>query len=206
VPPWKQAGLPWCQPTCPVCQWEAALFDLGAHGLATALNAGRWGGDPRRAFSRRHVAGPTPLPPQGGSWRRRTPSLGEGVRAPVAGRSGLACDGPAITRGGPGPPWGDRVHGGYPRALQHSWGRGGPGPRIARGGSGDHSPTCQGRAVCHVPRRQGGDYGLRDAKGLDTLAGGTPIRMYQQRPPGPPWERDEPTGGARSQHCAGWTA
>jgi hypothetical protein len=100
----------------------------------------------------------------------------------MAGRSGLACDGPAITRGGPGPPWGDRVRGGYPRALQPSWGHGGPGPGIAQGGSGDHSPTCQGRAVCHVPRRQGGDYGLRDAKGLDTLAGGTPIRMYRQRP------------------------
>jgi hypothetical protein len=50
------------------------------------------------------------------------------------------------------------------------------------------------------------DYGLRDAKGLDTLAGGTPVCMYRQRPPGPPRERDEPAGGARSQHRAGWTA
>jgi hypothetical protein len=38
------------------------------------------------------VAAPDPFP-------------GEGVWAPEAGQSGLACDGPAITRGGPGPPW-----------------------------------------------------------------------------------------------------
>jgi hypothetical protein len=56
------------------------------------------------------------------------------------------------------------------------------------------------------PEGKGGDYELRDAKGLDTLAGGTPICMYRQRPPGPPRERDEPVGGARSQHRAGWTA
>jgi hypothetical protein len=30
---------------------------------------------------------------------------GGGSGPPGAGRSGLACDGPAITRGGPGPPW-----------------------------------------------------------------------------------------------------
>jgi hypothetical protein len=30
--------------------------------------------------------------------------------------------------------------------------------------------------------------------------------MYRQRPPVPPRVRDEPAGGARSQHCAGWTA
>jgi hypothetical protein len=46
----------------------------------------------------------------------------------------------------------------------------------------------------------------RHAKGLDTLAGGTPVRMYRQRPPGPPWVRDEPAGGAISQCCTGWTA
>jgi hypothetical protein len=52
-------------------------------------------------------------PPAAGSWQgqprshRRTArgGAGEGVRAPETGRSGLACDGPAITCGGPGPPW-----------------------------------------------------------------------------------------------------
>jgi hypothetical protein len=56
------------------------------------------------------------------------------------------------------------------------------------------------------PEGKRGDYELRDAKGLDTLAGGTPVCMYRQRPPGPPRERDEPAGGARSQHRVGWTA
>jgi hypothetical protein len=51
---------------------------------------------------------------------------GRGVRAPKAGQSGLARDGPAITRDGPGPPWGDRVRRGNPRALQPSWARKGP--------------------------------------------------------------------------------
>jgi hypothetical protein len=41
--------IPWCQPTCPVCQWQAALFDLGAPSPATALNDGRWRGDPQGA-------------------------------------------------------------------------------------------------------------------------------------------------------------
>jgi hypothetical protein len=26
TPPSDQAGLPWCQPTCPVCQWQAILL------------------------------------------------------------------------------------------------------------------------------------------------------------------------------------
>jgi hypothetical protein len=53
------------QPTCPVCQGQATLFDLGAPGPATALNAGRWAEDPRRASGHGHVAGPAPLPPWG---------------------------------------------------------------------------------------------------------------------------------------------
>jgi hypothetical protein len=89
-------------------------------------------------------------PPAAGTWQgqprshRRTARGGAGPEALEAGQSGLACDGPAITCGGPGPPWGDRVRGGYPRALQLSWGRGGPDPGIARGGSGDHSPQLSG--------------------------------------------------------------
>jgi hypothetical protein len=61
----ETGGLPWCQPTCPVCQWHAILFNLGAPGPTTALNAVRWVGDPRRASCHRHVAGPAPLPPRG---------------------------------------------------------------------------------------------------------------------------------------------
>jgi hypothetical protein len=189
-----------------MCQWQAALFDLGAPGPATALNAGRWVGDPQRAFSRRHVAGPAPLPLQDGTWRHRTPSRGMGVRAPEAGRSGLVCDGPATTRSGPGPPWRDRVREGPPKAPQPSWGRGGPGLVIAQGGSGDHGPSCQARAMCHVPQKVTGRLRIVRRQALDTLAGGAPIYMYRQRPPGPPWVRDEPAGGARSQHRAGCTA
>jgi hypothetical protein len=87
-PPSDQAGLPWCQPTCPVCQWQAALFDLGAPGPTTALNAGRWAGDPRRASSRRHAAGPVPLPLRGGTWRHRTSSRGKGSPGPPSSVEG----------------------------------------------------------------------------------------------------------------------
>jgi hypothetical protein len=48
-----------------VCQGQATPFDLGAPGPATALNAGRWARDPRRASCHTHVAGPAPLPLQG---------------------------------------------------------------------------------------------------------------------------------------------
>jgi hypothetical protein len=61
-----------------------------------------------------------------------------------------------------------------------------------------HTPELDSIAPLPV-RRQ------RDAKGLDTLAGGTPVRMYRQRLPGPPRVRIEPAGGAISQRCAGWT-
>jgi hypothetical protein len=154
-----------------------------------------------------------------------------GPGPPEAGWSGQARDGLAITRGGPGPPWEVRVREGYPRALLRSWGCGGPGPVRARGWSGDHGPSCQAQTVCHVTRRAKGRLRItycllgghpvrrlsdgllrspvrrqRDAKNLYTLAGATPVRMYRQRPSGPPRVRDEPAGGARSQHCAGWTA
>jgi hypothetical protein len=100
-------------------------------------------------------------------------SGGREVRAPEAGRSGLACDGPAITRGSPGPPWGDRVRGGYPRALQPSWGHGGPGPRIAQGGSGDHGSSCQARAVCLVSQKARGRLRIVRCQGP-----GHPSRRY----------------------------
>jgi hypothetical protein len=104
---------------------------------------------------------------------------GWGVRAPEAGRSGLVCDGPATTRGGSGPPWRDRVREGSPKAPQPSWGRGGPGLVIARGGSGDHGPSCQARAMCHVPQKVRGRLRIARRQALDTLAGGTPIYMYR---------------------------
>jgi hypothetical protein len=81
---------------------------------------------------------------------------GRGVRTPEAGWSGQACDGLASTRGGPGPPWGVRVRGGYPRASLPSWARGGPGPLRARGRSGDHDPSCQARAACHITQKMRG--------------------------------------------------
>jgi hypothetical protein len=93
---------------------------------------------------------------RGGTWRHRTPLRRVGFRAPEADRSGQARDGPAITRGGPGPPWEVRVGGGYPRAPLPYVACGGPGPQRARGGSGDHGPSCQDRAVCHVTQRARG--------------------------------------------------
>jgi hypothetical protein len=62
-----------------------------------------------------------------------------------------------------------------------------------------------GGRIPRVPEPRGSvDYGKPQC--LDTLAGGTPICMYRQWPPGPPRERNEPAGGAKSQHRAGWTA
>jgi hypothetical protein len=73
-----------------VCQGQASLFDLGAPGPATALNAGRWAEDPRRAFCHTHMAGPAPLPPQGRHVAAPDPSpegVGSGPPRPVgAGR------------------------------------------------------------------------------------------------------------------------
>jgi hypothetical protein len=65
-----------------VCQWQATLFDLGAPGPTTALNAGRWAGDPRRASCHRHVAGPTPRPPWGRHVAVPDPFPGEGGSGP----------------------------------------------------------------------------------------------------------------------------
>jgi hypothetical protein len=88
-----------------------------------------WQGQPR-SLRRGELGGTRPLPG------------GRGVRASEAGWSSQARDGPAITRSGPGPPWGVRVCGGYPSAPLPSVACGGPGPQGARGGSGDHGPSC----------------------------------------------------------------
>jgi hypothetical protein len=113
TPPSDQAGIPWCQPTCPVCQWQAILLTLAHLAHLPAFNA-VVGLEPRSCR-------------RGGTWRHRTPSRGRGVRALEAGRSGQARGGLDRSRGGPGPPWGVRVRGGHPRAPLPSWARGGPG-------------------------------------------------------------------------------
>jgi hypothetical protein len=76
----------------------------------------------RRTVASAHTVGPayraSPAPTMGAA-RGGTRPLpgGRGIRASEASGSGETCDGPAITRGGPGPPWGVRVRGSYPRAL-----------------------------------------------------------------------------------------
>jgi hypothetical protein len=105
APPSDQAGIPWCQPTCPVCQWQAILLTWAHLAHLPAFNAvvglepregpsatGTWQGQPRSCR-------------RGGTWRHRTPSQGRGVRAPEAGRSGQALGGLDRSRGGPRPPW-----------------------------------------------------------------------------------------------------
>jgi hypothetical protein len=90
---------------------------------------------------------------------------GRGVRAPEAGRSGLACDGPAITRGGPGPPRGGRVRRGYPRALPPTWLCRDPGPHRARGRVRRPRSQLSGpEAVCHVTQRRGGAWIMRSQR------------------------------------------
>jgi hypothetical protein len=136
-----------------VCQWQAILLTWSHPAHLPAFNAVvglesregpsamvTWQGQPRSYLG-------------DGTWRHRTPSRGEGVRAPEAGRSGQARGHLAPTRGGPGPTWGVRVRGGHPRASLSSWARGGPGPIRAWGRSEDHDPSCQARAECHVTQR-----------------------------------------------------
>jgi hypothetical protein len=86
------------------------------------------------------------------------------------------------------------------------WCTGAPGfPELGEGPE-TVAPAVRPGSHATSPSGRGGGYGLRDARGLDTLAGGTPVCMYRQRLPGPPWVRDEPAGGAKSQLRAGWTA
>jgi hypothetical protein len=154
APPSDQAGLPWCQPTCPVCQWQAILLTWTRPAHLPTFNAvvglesregpsatGTWQGQPRSCR-------------EGGTWRHRTPSRGgggSGPPRPVGAVRPVEVWAPA--RGGSGPPWGVRVRGGHPRAPLPSWARGSPGPIRARGRSGDHDPGCQARAVCHITQR-----------------------------------------------------
>jgi hypothetical protein len=139
-----------------MCQWQVTLFDLGVPGPTTALNAGRWAGDPRWATCRRHVAGPAPLPLQGRHVAAPDPFLGGGGSRPPRP---VGAVWPVMVRpshvAAPDP-WGVRVRRGYLRAPLPSWACGGPGPLRARGRSGDHGPSCQARAVCHVTQKTRG--------------------------------------------------
>jgi hypothetical protein len=174
-------GLPWCQLTCPVCQWQAAPFDFGAPVSATALNAGRWGGDPQGASGRRHAAGPAPLLPLDNTWRHRTPSRGKegpgpprpvGVGWPVMVRSSHVA--------APDLP-GEAGSAGVTRKLSRPPGCAEtPGLMELGGGSGDRGPSCQARRPYATWPRGEEEYGLWEAEGLDTLAGDTPICMYRQ--------------------------
>jgi hypothetical protein len=91
---------------------------------------------------------------RGGTWRHRTPPRRVGVRAPEADRSGQTRDGPAITRGGPGPPWEVRVGGGYPRTPLPSvacreLGEG-PETTVPAVGPGPYATSPRGRGGDHV--------------------------------------------------------
>jgi hypothetical protein len=112
APPSDQAGLPWCQPTCPVCQRQAILLTwvrpahLPAFNTVVGLESreglpatGTWQGQPRSYHG-------------GGTWRHRTPSRGEGGPGPRGRleRSGPWRSGPhtwlpRTSLGSPGP-WG----------------------------------------------------------------------------------------------------
>jgi hypothetical protein len=116
------------------------------------------------------MAAPDPFPGEGGPG------------APEAGRSGLACDGPVITRGGPGPP-GEAGCARATRELSRPPGCAEtPGLMELGGGSGDRGPSCQARRPYAMWPRGEEEYGLWEAEGLDTLAGGTPICMYRHSP------------------------
>jgi hypothetical protein len=144
-----------------VCQWQAALFDLGAPGTATALNAGRRVGVPQRAFSRRCVAGPSPLP-----------LIGWHVAAPVPFPRG---------RGGPVPPrpvvavWPVMVrpsHVAAPDPLGSPSPRGQPeSPPALLGAQRPRTPQSSGRVrrpwsqlsgPGNVPRHPEGEEGIMD--------------------------------------------
>jgi hypothetical protein len=160
APPWKQAGLPRCQPTCPVCQGQATPFDLGAPGPATALNADRWAGDPRRASCHthvegpaqllsqgRHVAAPDPSPEGGGTG----PSRPVGAVRPVMVRPSHAAD-PDLP-GGSGSAGATRE---LPCLPCHAEA---PDPRGPGEGPETTVPAVRPKPYATSPRRRRGDHG-----------------------------------------------
>jgi hypothetical protein len=103
--------------------------------------------------------GASPAPAAGQHVVAPDPFLGKkgGAGAAETGWSGLACDGPAITRGGSGPPRGGRVRRGYPRALPPTWVCRDPGPHRARGRVLRPRSQLSGpEAACHMAQRRGG--------------------------------------------------
>jgi hypothetical protein len=153
APPSDQAGLPWCQPTCPVCQWQAILLTWARPAYLPTFNA-VVGLESREGPSAMGTRQGQPCSYHGGStWRHRTPSRGERGPGPRgrSERSDPWRSGPHTWR--PRTSLGVRIRGGHPRAPLPSWARGGPGPIRARGRSGDYDPSCQARAVCHVTQR-----------------------------------------------------
>jgi hypothetical protein len=112
APPSDQTGLPWCQPTYPMCQWQAILLTWAHPAHLPAFNViiglesrggpsatGTWQGQPRSCRG-------------GGTWQHRTPSRREGGPGPRgrSERSGPWRSGPLTwwpwtSLGSPGP-WG----------------------------------------------------------------------------------------------------
>jgi hypothetical protein len=122
-----------------------------------------------------HVAAPDPFP-------------GDGVRAPEAGRSGLACDGPATTRSGPGPPWRDRVREGPPKAPQPFLGTW--RPRTCNSSGRVRGPRSQLSGPGYVPRPPEGEREITDC---EAPSPGHPSRRYPYLyVPTPPPARMEP--------------
>jgi hypothetical protein len=104
APPSDQSGLPWCQPTYPVCHWQAILLTWAHPAHLPAFNA-VVGLESREGPSTtaRGRASPTPTTEAARGGTGPLPG-GRVVWAPEAGRSGQARGGLAPTRGGLGPP------------------------------------------------------------------------------------------------------
>jgi hypothetical protein len=165
-----------------VCQWQAAPFDLGAPGSATAFNAGRWAGDSRRASSRRYAAEPVPLPLSSGTWRHRTPPRGKGSPDPSSPVEGAWPVMVRLSHVAAGPPGGSGAAGATRKPSCPPWCTGAPGfPELGEGPE-TVAPAVRPGSHATSPSGRGGGYGLRDARGLDTLAGGTPVCMYRHSP------------------------
>jgi hypothetical protein len=157
-----------------VCQWQAAPFDFGAPNAATALNAGRWRGDPQGASGRRHAAGPAPLLPLGSTWEHRTPSRGKGGPGPPR----------PVGAGWPVMVWpshvaapdlqGEAGSAGVTRELSRPRGRA-EAPDLTELGGRVRRPRPQlsgPEVVCHVSQRRGGAWIMR------SQGPGHPSRRY----------------------------
>jgi hypothetical protein len=136
-----------------VCQWVGhalswaraahlpvfnTVVRLASHGRSSAT--GTWRGWPSCRLL-------------GGTWRHRTPSLGEGRSGPprpvrVDRPTGVWLPHVAV----PDPPEGSGLWRPFPNTLS-LWVYGDAGPIRARGRSGDHDPSCQAWTVRLVTQR-----------------------------------------------------